>query len=201
MDFEDRRKSRKKSKGAKRKTRAMLEAERRGPLTFASVLEEAAAAGMRCTFYQRSRRSFEWHPDQYCTGRGCPMSWCRSSSQLIECARAWLPAQPVPAADGMRQRCAEQQQPRHLAVPMVQRPWLQGCFRHTLVSGPFLENKCLRRQLMGREVYMQLHTATVPGLPQGSGLCRLCSVFGFAVGWDLQILMDESVVRQMMARY
>lgn len=36
----------KKSKGAKRKTRAMLEAERKGPLTFASLLEEAAASGM-----------------------------------------------------------------------------------------------------------------------------------------------------------
>lgn len=47
MDFEDRRKRTKKSKGAKRKTRAMLEAERRGPLTFASLLEEAASSGLR----------------------------------------------------------------------------------------------------------------------------------------------------------
>ena len=46
MEFEDRRKRGKKSKGAKRKTRAMLEAERRGPLTFASLLEEAASSGM-----------------------------------------------------------------------------------------------------------------------------------------------------------
>ncbi len=45
MEFEDRRKRGKKSKGAKRKTRAMLEAERRGPLTFASLLEEAASSG------------------------------------------------------------------------------------------------------------------------------------------------------------
>ena len=46
MDFEDRRMRSKKSKGAKRKTRAMLEAERRGPLTFASILEEAASSGL-----------------------------------------------------------------------------------------------------------------------------------------------------------
>ena len=46
MEFEGRRKQSKKSKGAKRKTRAMLEAERKGPLTFASLLEEAAASGM-----------------------------------------------------------------------------------------------------------------------------------------------------------
>ena len=46
MDFEDRRKRSKKSKGAKRKTRAMLEAERRGPLTFASLLEEASTSGL-----------------------------------------------------------------------------------------------------------------------------------------------------------
>ena len=45
MEFDDRRKRSKKSKGAKRKTRAMLEAERRGPLTFSSLLEEAAASG------------------------------------------------------------------------------------------------------------------------------------------------------------
>ncbi len=45
MEFDDRRKRSKKSKGAKRKTRAMLEAERKGPLTFASLLEEAAASG------------------------------------------------------------------------------------------------------------------------------------------------------------
>lgn len=38
-------KKRKKKKGAKRKTRAMLEAERRGPVTFASLLEEAGDAG------------------------------------------------------------------------------------------------------------------------------------------------------------
>lgn len=45
MEFDDRRKRSKKSKGAKRKTRAMLEAERKGPLTFSSLLEEAAASG------------------------------------------------------------------------------------------------------------------------------------------------------------
>ena len=46
MEFDDRRKRSKKSKGAKRKTRAMLEAERKGPLTFASLLEEAASSGI-----------------------------------------------------------------------------------------------------------------------------------------------------------
>ena len=67
MDFEDRRKSRKKSKGAKRKTRAMLEAERRGPLTFASLLEEAAASGGQCTPHHRGSRSFNGHSNRCCT--------------------------------------------------------------------------------------------------------------------------------------
>ena len=39
------RKRKEKKKGAKRKTRAMLEAERRGPITFASLLEMAGDAG------------------------------------------------------------------------------------------------------------------------------------------------------------
>lgn len=46
-----RRKRRKKAKGATRKTRGMLEAERRGPRTFASLLEEAGLAGELVTSY------------------------------------------------------------------------------------------------------------------------------------------------------
>lgn len=51
------RKRKEKKKGAKRKTRAMLEAERRGPITFASLLEMAGDAGtLAC------RHHSEFHP-------------------------------------------------------------------------------------------------------------------------------------------
>lgn len=42
-----------KKKGPKRKTRAMLEAERRGPITFASLLEMAGDAGAPLTGSQK----------------------------------------------------------------------------------------------------------------------------------------------------
>ncbi len=85
MDFEDRRKSRKKSKGAKRKTRAMLEAERRGPLTFASLLEEAAASGGQCTPHHRGSRSFNGHSNRCCT---CKRSLRKVMVQMFNLAAA-----------------------------------------------------------------------------------------------------------------